>query len=622
MTLPALFRSSHPAAGLARIRSALTLLREHSDARLQEHSAQLRAEARARHMEGDFVPRAIAVIAESIRRSHGLEAYDCQLMAGLALADGTVAEMATGEGKTLVALLPAFVFALAGRGAHVATVNPYLARRDAEFARQPFARLGLSVGLLAERVPPCEKRAAYQADVTYGVGTEFGFDYLRDQLSLRTAGRIEPRYHEILLQREPPRPQLIQRGHAFAVIDEADSVLVDEARSPLIISAGEKRPSATPGVYLHADQVASELRLGNDFKRDTESGRFRLTAAGHDTARSLLNDEATAELRRLWTAYVENALHAQHGMKRDVHYIVRDDTVVIVDEFTGRLCPDRSWRDGLHQAVEAHTGATITEENVSEATVTRPTYFRLYEKIAGMTGTAQEAAAELRSSYGLSTAVVPLHRPSRRVLLPDRVFRDRSAKFAALAREVAARHKAGQPILIGSRTIENSEAAVAALATLEIPCVVLNGKQDADEAEVIARAGQPGAVTVATNMAGRGAHIPVHEKSLRAGGLHVIGLERHESARIDRQLIGRAARQGEPGSAQFFLSLDDDLLVRHARDLPEKLAREKSDPEGELAPGLASHFLRVQRSVESADREARRRLAKFDEWLNELKEAL
>jgi preprotein translocase subunit SecA len=620
MTLP--FHRQDPYAGMARVQSALGRLREHSDDRLREHASVLRAEACSRSRNPDFAPRAIALIAESIRRSHGLEAYECQLLAGLNLSDGTLVEMATGEGKTLVALLPAFVFALHGRGAHVATVNPYLAARDAEFARPPFARLGMSVGLLVEREAPAGKHEAYRADVTYGVGTEFGFDYLRDQIALRSAGRIAARYHEVLLGREPARPRLIQRGHAFAVIDEADSVLIDEARSPLIISTGEKHPSATPGVYLLAENVASQLKAGVHFQSEPESGRLRLTAAGHEEVRDLLTDEATTQLRRLWTAYIENALHARYGMKRDVHYIVREGTVVIVDEFTGRLCPDRSWRDGLHQAVEAHAGATITEENASEATVTRPAYFQLYDRIAGMTGTAQEAAAEVRSSYDLRTVVIPLHRPSRRVLLPDRVFQDRTAKFAALGCEVSARHAAGQPLLIGSRTIENSEAAAATVKAVGVPFVVLNGKQDADEAAIIARAGKLGTVTIATNMAGRGAHIPVPEESLRAGGLHVIGLERHESARIDRQLIGRTARQGESGSAQFLLSLDDDLLTRHARELAKKLSHEKSTASGELPPRLASHFLRVQRNVERADREARRQLAKFDEWLNELKEAL
>ena len=585
--------------------------REKSAAELAQLAQALRAESH--EPAPDFNPRAIALIAEAVRRVHGLEAYDCQLLAGLHLAEGRLTEMATGEGKTLVALLPAFVFALAGKGAHVATVNSYLAERDAAFARPCFAQLGLSVGLLAERDSPDQKRAAYAADVTYGVGTEFGFDYLRDQLTLRSAGRFEPRFHEVLLGREPSRPQFLQRGHAFAVVDEADSVFIDEARSPLIISTGERRPSDTPDVYRHAAEIAAQLDPDTHFTRDRG---YALTTAGHHRAHELLAPAILARLRRLWSDYVEHALQARHHFRRDVHYIVRDDEVVIVDEFTGRLCPDRTWRGGMHQAVEAFAGATISEENASEATITRPAYFHLYGKICGMTGTAQEASAEIRSSYGLETVVIPPNRPCIRTVLPDRIFRTRAAKHAAVAKEVAARHAKGQPVLIGTRTIANSEAIAA---VLDVPFVLLNGKQDADEAALIASAGQPGSITIATNMAGRGAHIPVPVESQRAGGLHVIGLERHDSARIDRQLIGRAARQGEPGSAQFFLSLEDDLIALCNPTLAARLTQNAAHAS---SASLASHFLREQRKVERQDRLARRQLKQFDEWLNELKAAL
>ena len=601
---------------LARCRAVAAELRECGDAMLRERTDALR------RSRADANADAVALIAESVRRTHGLAAYDVQLLAGLVLADGRLAEMATGEGKTLVALLPAYCFALRGRGAHVATVNPYLASRDFEFAQPAFERLGLTVGLLPERAQNAAKRAAYACDVTYGVGTEFGFDYLRDQLALRAAGRTTPRFHEMLLGVQMPQPDTVQRGHAFAVIDEADSVLIDEARSPLIISMGGKAPSRTPEVYRLASRIADELEPGADFLREGRARRLKLTSAGEQRAFELLTDEATTQLRRLWTGYIENALQARHQLKCDVHYVVRDGEVVIVDEFTGRLCPDRTWRDGLHQAVEASAGVAICEENSSEATITRPAYFRLYDTLCGMTGTAQEAAGELRHSYELRTVVIPLNRPSRREVLPDRVFTTRAAKLAAVARDVAARRAKGQPVLIGTRTIENSEALADALAPLGFPFRLLNAKQDAEEAAIIAQAGEPGVVTIATNMAGRGAHIPVAEKSLRAGGLHVIGLERHESARIDRQLIGRTARQGELGSAQFFLSLEDDLLARLAPDLAARLTRGRADAHGELPATAASHFLRVQRRVERTDREARRQLAHYDEWINELKEAL
>ncbi len=610
------------AEALRHARQSAAESRGESDQRLRERTAALREEARSGVARPLLSAAAVGLISESVRRCHGLVAYDCQLLAGLALADGRLAEMATGEGKTFVALLPAFCFALQGLGAHVATVNSYLTQRDFEFARPAFERLGLTIGLLPEKAATAKKRAAYACDVTYGVGTEFGFDYLRDQLTLRAAGGAEPRFHEVLLGQARPKPQLVQRGHAFAVIDEADSVLIDEARSPLIISVGGKKPSPTPQVYQLADKVAAQLRTGEDFLRDPQTQRHGLTPIGERRALDLLTDDVLGALQRLWPDYVEAALQARLQLRCDVHYVVQKGEVVIVDEFTGRLCPDRSWRGGLHQAVEACAEVVITDENTSEATITRPGYFRLYRRICGMTGTAQEAAAELSASYELQTEVVPLNRPSCRQVAPDRVFATRAAKLAAVTAEITARHRRGQPVLVGTRTIENSEALCAALAPLGLPVRLLNAKQDAEEARIVEQAGDPGTITIATNMAGRGAHIPVAAESLRLGGLHVIGLERHESARIDRQLIGRAARQGQPGSAQFFVSIEDDLLVRHAPSIAARLSALSPGPHGELPAKTAAHFRRVQCAVESADREQRRQLARYDEWLDELKQAL
>ena len=561
---------------------------------------------------------AIALIAESVRRTHGLVPYDVQLHAGHVLAAGHLAEMATGEGKTLVALLPAFCFALENRGVHVATVNSYLAERDCEFARPAFERLGMSVGLLVEKGSKPEKSKSYASHVTYGVGTEFGFDYLRDQLAIRALGDVSPRFHELLSGRPHTRPDVVQRGHAFAVIDEADSVLIDEARSPLIVATGARAPHFTPQVFRLADRIAKGLRAGEDFARDPHSHRIMLTREGTRLALELLSDDVLPHLRRMWQEYIEQALHARHQLRRDVHYLVSEGKVVIVDEFTGRPCPDRTWRDGMHQAVEASAGVTITEENASEATITRPAYFRLYDKICGMTGTAREAAAEMRDCYRLKASVIPLHRPSRREILPDRVFTTRVAKLDAVACEVTRRHAARQPVLIGTRTIENSEALADTLAARGLSFRLLNAKQNAEEAMIVEQAGEPGIVTIATNMAGRGAHIPVPEESVRAGGLHVIGLERHESARIDRQLIGRCARQGQPGSAQFFLALDDDLLARHSPNFTAP----RTNADSELPGEIAKHFHRVQRKVEAADRQQRRQLAHYDEWLDELKQAL
>ena len=613
----------HCSGAVAAIRSAAAIHATENDSRLREHAEALRKESRSRTPAQDHTARAIALIAESIRRTRNLQPYDCQLMAGLTLTEGRIAEMATGEGKTLVALLPAFVFALNGRGAHISTVNPYLAERDCEFARSAFELLGLTVGLLEERAQKPKKKAAHDCDVTYGVGTEFGFDYLRDQLAIRAAGGARPHaFHEVLLGTSRAKPDTVQRGHAFAIIDEADSILLDEARSPLIISMGEPAPCREPAPYLLADQLARTMKPGEDFSAATPHAPLLLTDDGKFRAHAALTDDALPHLRRVWTHYVEQAIHARHRLHRDVHYIVAEGKVVIVDEFTGRPCPDRKWRDGLHQAVEASADVAITEENPSEATITRPGYFRLYDTTCGMTGTAAEAAPELRESYDLSVRVVPLNQPCRRTVLPDRVFVDRTTKLAAVTRDIFERHGKGQPVLVGTRTVANSEELAALLSQFRFPFRLLNAKQDADEAEIIAQAGEPGNITIATNMAGRGAHIPLPPQSESAGGLHVIGLERHESARIDRQLIGRTARQGQPGSAQFFLSPDDELLRRHSPAAVAKLARMTATPEGELPPETATHFLRAQRSVEHADRTGRRALAEYDEWIDELKQAL
>ena len=604
------------------IRTQLKTLARLDETRLRELTDSLRKESRLRDRGEDFEVRATALICESVRRAHGMVPYDCQLMAGLALADGMLAEMATGEGKTLVALLPAFVFALHGKGAHVATVNPYLAERDCEFARPAFELLGLSIALLKERVPPPQKRAAYRADVTYGVGTEFGFDYLRDQLAIQAAGGGKAAmFHEILLGTARAGADTVQRGHAFAVVDEADSILIDEARSPLIISMGAPRPCEQVAPYRLADRLACELEAGVHFSANAPGARLALTPEGRAVASAALTDDVLAQIRRVWTQYVENALHARKQLRRDVHYIVVDGKVVIVDEFTGRPCPERTWRDGLHQAVEAAAGVEIQEENGSEATITRPAYFRLYGKVCGMTGTAAEAASEMRSSYGLEVGVIPLNKPNRRVLLPDRVFISRAAKLGAVVEDIAVRHSRGQPVLVGTRTVANSEELADVLVALSFPFRLLNAKQDADEAEIVHQAGEPGVVTIATNMAGRGAHIPLPAGSEKAGGLHVIGLERHESARIDRQLVGRAARQGQPGSAQFFLSLEDHLLSLCGGKIVAKLSA-LPHRDGELPAATAGHFLRAQRAMEAADRESRRALAEYDKWLDELKHTL
>ena len=610
---------------VAQIKEHWERLKKSPSLELCAECAGLRSECAAANVRGDFDARAFALASEAVRRVHqGMVPYEVQLIAGLLLGRGKLAEMATGEGKTLVALLAGVRFALEGRGAHIATVNPYLAQRDFEFAQPVFDLLGLTLGLLPDEYDPAAKRAAYACDATYGVGTEFGFDYLRDQLAIRRtlSNSAGTRFHEVMLGVKAPQPDVVQRALAFAVIDEADSVLIDEARSPLIISEGERRPSDRPALYHHARVVAESLKLGEDFEIKGGARHGTLTDAGLKRANLMLSFDVLPLLRRSWHQYVECALHARHHLRQDVQYVVRDGEVVIVDEFTGRLCPDRTWREGIHQAVEALAGVVISEENSSEVAITRPTYFRLYQTICGMTGTAMEASGEIRRSYRIDTVVVPLNRPCVRVVLPDRIFATRAAKLDAVALDIALRKERGQPVLVGSRTIENSEAMAKKLAAVDIEFRLLNAKQDAEEASIIAEAGRAGTVTIATNMAGRGAHIPLYRDAEEAGGLHVIGLERHEAGRIDRQLIGRTARQGGPGSAQFFLSIEDDLLQRHTPKIAARLAQVKPSTTGELPTRFARYFLRAQRSAEIFDCNTRRQLAKYNTTLNELKEAI
>jgi preprotein translocase subunit SecA len=592
---------------------------------LHARGERLREQVLERPLRPMIASEAVGVAAEAVRRIWGLSAYDEQILAALILADGNLAEMAAGEGKTLVAALVAFVFGLQGRGVHVATVNGYLAKRDFDFVQPVFEMLATRVGCLPESGTQAEKLAAYACDVTYGVGTEFGFDYLRDQLALRSAssgsnGTINSPFHKILLGQAKVRPEILQRDHAFAIIDEADSVLIDEARSPLIISTGPRRPCATPEVYLCADRIAKNLAIGSDYSEDQQSGRYELTEQGIALALQTLPSELVPQLRRLWPHYIEQSLYVLHRLRRDVDYAIIDGQITIIDEFTGRLCPDRTWRDGLHQAVEASANVEITQENNSEATITRPAYFRLYDTVCGMTGTAREAAGELRRQYRMVTWIVPLHRPSCQLVLRDRIFRDRQAKISAVIDEILRHAAAGQPVLVGTRTLENSEQLAARLEPTGLKFRVLNAKNEAEEARLIEQAGQPGAITIATNMAGRGAHIPVPETAQRAGGLHVIGFERHAAARIDRQLVGRSARQGQPGSVQFFLSLEDDLIVRHAPEAVKNLAARYR--RSELPSHAALRFRQAQRKAEATEYRGRRALAVYDEWLDELKTAM
>lgn len=566
------------------------------------------------------LPEAFAIVREAVVRTQGLRPYDVQIMAGLVMARGQLAEMATGEGKTLVATLPAAVLALAGRGVHVATVNAYLAKRDCELMRGVYELLGLTVALLPEKGPPDRKRAAYAADVTYGTGYEFGFDYLRDQLARlgQPPPRLGGRWCETLTdwpQAAPPRP--VQRPLAHAVIDEIDSVLIDEAVTPLVISR-PMPPGENPDafIYRQADEAARQLVPEEHYEVLPAERKLHLTRAGMERAYTLRPAQKNHRLRRAWHEYVEQALRARHLFERDGHYLERKGAIEIIDENTGRSFPDRKWRDGLHQAVEVKEGVGVTHETESDVSISRQRFYKLYPFLCGMTGTAREEEDELLEVYGLRVFPIARHRPLQRTDLPPRVFGTREAKHAAIVEAVRACLAAGRPVLVGTRTVRHSEELAARLHAAGIPHVLLNARQDADEAEVVAQAGWPGRVTLATNMAGRGTDIKPASAVLALGGLHVIGEESNESRRIDRQLAGRAGRQGDPGSSQFFISYEDDLIARSSATPPV------SPGDGELP----AHHLRVRDACQlnSERKLAARRAAvmRADQWMDKLKKNL
>ena len=596
-------------------------------AQLAGRSLQYRDEIRAGRNLCDVIAPAFALVREASRRTLGLFHYDVQLLAGLAMCRGAIAEMATGEGKTLVQSLVAYAWALPGRGVHVATANSYLAERDQEFSRDLFAFLGLTSALLPERVPGPAKRAAYAADVTFGTGTEFGFDYLRDQLERfkQVKPRLGERFARAALDLPPPDSiGLSQRDLAYAIIDEVDSILIDEATTPLVISRKEEGPHRFPAPFLVAREVAAALAEGEDFTSPTAGRAVRLTEAGNRRIGSGEFPVPWKELRRPWPRYVENALQARHRFHLDVHYVVQDDKIVIIDEFTGRARPESSWKDGLHQAVEAHQGLTIQSESDSAASISRQRFYRLYENICGMTGTAVDSAGEFWEVFKLPVVPIPRNKASRAVTLPARIFTSEQAKLWAVVRDIAGRQQQGQPVLVGSRTIGNSEKLSALLTASGISHRLLNARQDAEEAAIVGEAGQPGAVTIATNMAGRGTHInlgPGVKEHL--GGLHVIALEVEESRRIDLQLTGRAARQGQPGSSQLFLSADDFVLQHYAPAEAVRLAGAKADDAGETAPGRwLEIFRQAQFRAERVRYESRQSLLRHDDWLSETKRRL
>jgi preprotein translocase subunit SecA len=605
------------------VQRAWLAARQFSSAQLRERCQRHRQSAatRERRFPVETTVELHALTAEAIRRTSGKELYAVQLLAGIMLARGCITEMQTGEGKTLTTLLPAVVFALQGRGVHVATTNAYLASRDFEELGPALELLGLTAGVLPEQHDDAFKRVAYQQDVTFGTGYDFGFDYLRDQIAAR---QVEKRGLgvQVLSQLRglntgslPP----LQRPLAYAIIDEADSVLIDEGTMPLILSGPTGEP-ADPQLLAQAASVAAELVEGVDVEIDRVRRGIRFTASGWQRLHAIARTEQR-RLLRPWSVYVENALRAEHFLRPNVDYVVKAGTVQIVDPLTGRIHSERNWRDGLHQAVESRAGVALTPERSSNARVTRQRYFQRYERLAGMTGTTAGVEQELHDFFGLSTVTIPPHRPCRRRQLASRFFATGADRDDAIVREIEAERATGRPVLVGTRTIHHSRRLSERLQCAAISHAVLNGVQDQSEAEIVGRAGRRGTVTIATNMAGRGTDIRLDAAALQSGGLHVIAAEHHASRRVDRQLAGRAGRQGDPGTCRVFVSAEDELISQHAPRAAERL-RTSAGPDGECRLDLSADVAAVQSRLEREAHQSRREMVARDTWLDGVLEVL
>ena len=552
----------------------------------------------------DLLPEAFAVVREASRRVTGMRHFDVQMIGGIVLHRGKIAEMRTGEGKTLVATLPVYLNALTGKGVHVVTVNDYLAKRDSEDMGRIYKALGLSVGLIVHDMNPHERRAAYMADVTYGTNNEFGFDYLRDNMVVNV-------------------DQMVQRELNFCIVDEVDSILIDEARTPLIISGpGEK----STDLYRILAQVVSTMNEGEDYTVDEKTKQVAPTEVGIAKAEQMLGIKNLYDTEHGidFSHQIMCALKAKALMHRDRDYVVKDGQVIIVDEFTGRLMFGRRFSEGLHQAIEAKEGVKVERESQTLATITFQNYFRMYNKLAGMTGTAKTEEQEFQKIYNLSVVVVPTNKPMIRTDAPDVIYKTKLAKYKAAVNEIEACHKSGRPVLVGTTSIAQSEELSAMLKRRGIAHNVLNAKYHEQEAEIISHAGQYGAVTIATNMAGRGTDIVLGEGVPELGGLHIIGTERHESRRIDNQLRGRCARQGDPGSSKFFLSLEDDLMRLFGSDniagIMDKLGMEDDEP---IEHSLVTKSIEnAQKKVEGRNFNIRKYVLEYDDVMNQQREVI
>ncbi|MFZ5555879.1 MAG: preprotein translocase subunit SecA [Pseudomonadota bacterium] len=637
---------------VARINALEPEVQALNDAELQGKTAEFKRRLGAGETLDDLLPEAFAVVREASRRTLGMRHFDVQLIGGMVLHYGKIAEMRTGEGKTLVATLPAYLNALTGKGVHVVTVNDYLAKRDSEWMGAIYGFLGLSVGVILTQMDHADKQAAYAADITYGTNNEFGFDYLRDNMASHPSERYQRRLH-------------------YAIVDEVDSILIDEARTPLIISG---QADDTTEFYVRVNKLVPSLQrqaredAEGDYWVDEKSHQVLLSEAGHEHAEELMAKAGLlAEGTSLYDPqnivlmhHLNAALRAHALFHRDQHYVVQNGEVVIVDEFTGRLMPGRRWSDGLHQAVEAKEGVPIQRENQTLASITFQNYFRIYEKLAGMTGTADTEAFEFQQIYGLEVVVIPTHMPMVRQDNQDQVFRTAKEKYRAVINDIKDCYERGQPVLVGTASIENNEYLSELLKQEGLPHQVLNAKQHAREAEIVSQAGRTKMITIATNMAGRGTDIvlggnpnpeiariqadeslddaakkeriaqlraewqELHNQVVSLGGLHIIGTERHESRRIDNQLRGRAGRQGDPGSSRFYLALEDPLLRIFASDRVASIMDRLKMPEGEPIehPWVSRAIENAQRKVEARNFDIRKQLLEYDDVANDQRKVI
>ena len=570
-----------------------------ADEELPQRLAVYREQVQNREKDLDAVlPEVFALVREASTRVLGMRHYDVQLLGAMALHNGKIAEMKTGEGKTLVATLAVILNSLEGKGVHVVTVNDYLAKRDAEWMGRLYNFLGLSVGVIVAGLSDEQRKEAYGADITYGTNNEFGFDYLRDNMKF---------YAE----------QLVQRGHHYAIVDEVDSILIDEARTPLIISGASDEST---DLYQKVDEVVRTLEKEKHYTVDEKGKTASLTDEGVLYVEEQLGIENLYDTANITAQHhVLQSLKAHTVFRRDVDYIVKDDQVVIVDEFTGRLMAGRRFSDGLHQALEAKEHVTVAAENQTLASITFQNYFRMYDKLSGMTGTADTEAVEFAQIYGLEVSTIPPNRPMVRKDMPDLIYRTRREKMQAIIQAIKELHATGQPVLVGTISIETSELISQLLKREGVPHSVLNAKHHAQEAEIVAQAGQAGKVTIATNMAGRGTDIKLGEGVVELGGLHILGTERHESRRIDNQLRGRSGRQGDPGSSRFYLSLEDDLMRLFGSDrlsgLMQKLGMQEGEP---IENNMVSRAIEnAQKRVEGHHFEIRKTLLDYDNVMNQ-----